>query len=91
MSGVIFKQKNLENQKRLERVGDHLETRGESSHQLSIYNFVYPEVAHKLVQELQPLQGQLQEVETVRENMMTSLEELIILQQQDKMEAEALR
>ena len=73
------------------RAGEQLETRGESPDQLSIYQYIYPGLAEKLDQTLQPVLAQVEEVKGMMETMMTSLEELEILQQQDQQQAEALR
>ena len=73
------------------RAGEQLETRGESPDQLSIYQYIYPGLAEKLDQTLQPVLAQVEEVKGMMETMMTSLEEVEILQQQDKQQAEALR
>ena len=73
------------------RAGEQLETRGESPDQLSIYQYIYPGLAEKLDQTLQPVLAQVEEVKGMMETMMTSLEEVEILQQQDQQQAEALR
>ena len=73
------------------RAGEQLETRGESPDQLSIYQYIYPGLAEKLDQTLQPVLAQVEEVKGMMETMMTSLEEVETLQQQDQEQAEALR
>ena len=73
------------------RAGDQLETRGETPGQMSIYQYIYPGLAEKLAQQLQPLHAQLEEVTVMMETMMTSLEEVETLQHQDQQKAEALR
>ena len=52
---------------------------------------VRAEMAEKLAQQLQPIHAQLDEVKVMMETMMTSLEEVETLQQEDQQQTETLR
>ena len=78
---------------KMARAGEQLETRGvgEGPTQISIFQFIYPGLADKLAQAVQPLASQLEELKERMEKMLKSLEEVETLQQQDQEQAEALR